>query len=117
MKEFQSIILKFVKNHERHKKYLAFLMALSIMVSFAVPFSLIMPAISMTAEDAQYADDMPTMYSASGKESHTTRQHPHGPARPILISLVWQMRFLVRMRMVIRQRILQIILHQHQFGW
>ncbi len=67
MKEFQSIILKFVKNHERHKKYLAFLMALSIMVSFAVPFSLIMPAISMTAEDAQYADDMPTMYSASGK--------------------------------------------------
>lgn len=76
MKEFQSIILKFVKNHERHKKYLAFLMALSIMVSFAVPFSLIMPAISMTAEDAQYADDMPTMYSASGKESHTTRQHP-----------------------------------------
>lgn len=82
MKEFQSIILKFVKNHERHKKYLAFLMALSIMVSFAVPFSLIMPAISMTAEDAQYADDMPTMYSASGKESHTTRQHPHGPARP-----------------------------------
>lgn len=28
MKEFQSIILKFVKNHERHKKYLAFLMAL-----------------------------------------------------------------------------------------
>lgn len=50
MKEFQSIILKFVKNHERHKKYLAFLMALSIMVSFAVPFSLIMPAISMTAE-------------------------------------------------------------------
>lgn len=82
MKEFQSIILKFVKNHERHKKYLAFLMALSIMVSFAVPFSLIMPAISMTAEDAQYEDDMPTMYSASGKESQTTRQHPHGPARP-----------------------------------
>lgn len=82
MKEFQSIILKFVKNHERHKKYLAFLMALSIMVSFAVPFSLIMPAISMTAEDAPYADDMPTTYSASGKESQTTRQHPHGPARP-----------------------------------
>lgn len=82
MKEFQSIILKFVKNHERHKKYLAFLMALSIMVSFAVPFSLIMPAISMTAEDAPYADDMPTTYSASGKESQTTRQHPHGSARP-----------------------------------
>lgn len=82
MKEFQSIILKFVKNHERHKKYLAFLLALSIMVSFAVPFSLIMPAISMTAEDTQYADDMPMMYSASGKESHTTREHPYGPARP-----------------------------------
>lgn len=82
MKEFQSIILKFVKNHERHKKYLAFLLALSIMVSFAVPFSLIMPAISMTAEDTQYADDMPMMYSASGKDSQTTRQHPYGPARP-----------------------------------
>lgn len=40
MKEFQSIILKFVKNHERHKKYLAFLMALSIMVSFAVTVQL-----------------------------------------------------------------------------
>lgn len=82
MKEFQSIILKFLKNHERHKKYLAFLMALSIMVSFAVPFSLIMPAISMTAEDTQYTDDMPMMYSASGKDSQTTRQHPYGPPRP-----------------------------------
>lgn len=82
MKEFQSIILKFLKNHERHKKYLAFLMALSIMVSFAVPFSLIMPAISMTAEDTQYTDDMPMIYSASGKDSQTTRQHPYGPPRP-----------------------------------
>ncbi len=50
MKDFQFIIQNFLKDHEKHKKYLALLLVLSIVVSFAVPFSLIMPAISMTGE-------------------------------------------------------------------
>lgn len=48
MKRFQSIIQKYITNHQKHKKYLAAVLALSILVSFAVPLSLIMPAISMT---------------------------------------------------------------------
>ena len=50
MKDFQFVIQNFLKNHEKHKKYIALLLVLSIVVSFAVPFSLIMPAVSMTGE-------------------------------------------------------------------
>jgi len=52
VKEFQTVIYKFLKNHEKHKKYLALLTVLSLVVSMAVPFSLIMPAISMTDPNA-----------------------------------------------------------------
>ncbi|MDE5884652.1 MAG: Cna B-type domain-containing protein [Oscillospiraceae bacterium] len=48
MKDFQSTMSKIVKDHKKGKRYLAFLVALSMIVSVAVPFSLIMPAISMT---------------------------------------------------------------------
>lgn len=51
MKRFQSIIQKYITNHQKHKKYLAAVLALSILVSFAVPISLIMPAVSMTQND------------------------------------------------------------------
>ena len=51
MKRFQSIIQKYITNHQKHKKYLAAVLALSILVSFAVPVSLIMPAVSMTQND------------------------------------------------------------------
>lgn len=50
MKRFQSIIQKYITNHQKHKKYLAAVLALSVLVSFAVPISLIMPAVSMTYE-------------------------------------------------------------------
>jgi len=52
VKEFQSVIYKFLKNHEKHKRYIALLTVLSLIVSVAVPFSLIMPAISMTDPNA-----------------------------------------------------------------
>lgn len=48
MKRFQFIIQKYITNHQKHKKYLAAVLALSVLVSFAVPLSLIMPAVSMT---------------------------------------------------------------------
>ncbi|MDE5772407.1 MAG: Cna B-type domain-containing protein [Ruminococcus sp.] len=61
MKRFQYVIQKYVTNHQKHKKYLAAVLALSILVSFAVPFSLIMPAISMTdgsdKQSSEYYDN------------------------------------------------------------
>ncbi len=51
LKGLQSIIRKYLKDHEKHKKYIALIMALSAIVTFAVPMSLIMPAISMTNGD------------------------------------------------------------------
>ena len=51
MKSFQSIIQKYLKNHKNHKKYIAVVLSLSILVSFAVPLSLMMPATSMTNVD------------------------------------------------------------------
>lgn len=56
MKRFQSIIQKYITNHQKHKKYLAAVLALSILVSFAVPVSLIMPAVSMTNGESPQAD-------------------------------------------------------------
>ena len=51
MKSFQSIIQNYLKNHQNHKKYMAFILALSLCVSVAVPLSLMMPAKSMTNTD------------------------------------------------------------------
>lgn len=53
MREFQSKVNLLLKDHKKHKRYLAFLLALSMIVSVAVPFSLIMPAVSMTLQDIQ----------------------------------------------------------------
>ncbi len=58
MKDFQHIIGKYLSNHEKHKKYLAVLLALSMLVSFAVPFSLIQPADSMTIETSPLASNL-----------------------------------------------------------
>ena len=51
MKSFQSIIQNYLKKHQNHKKYMAFILALSLCVSVAVPLSLMMPAKSMTNTD------------------------------------------------------------------
>ncbi|MDD6345269.1 MAG: hypothetical protein PUA51_03480, partial [Oscillospiraceae bacterium] len=59
MKDFQFVIQNFLKDHQKHKKYLALLIVLSMIVSFAVPFSLIMPAVSMTNDSASFQN----MYS------------------------------------------------------
>lgn len=50
MKEFPNIIQKFIKNHEKHKKYLAFLVVLSLMIGITVPMVLTEPAESMTGQ-------------------------------------------------------------------
>ena len=57
MKKIQSIIQNYVTNHERHKKYIAGVLALSVLVSFGVSAGLVMPAISMTEEDVIYYDN------------------------------------------------------------
>ncbi len=49
MKDFRQMVDTYVLDHEKHKKYLAFVLALSMMVTFAVPLSLMQPAESMTA--------------------------------------------------------------------
>lgn len=56
MKGLQTLIRKYLKDHEKHKRYLAIIMCLSMIVTFAVPMSLIMPAISMT-NNADSGDD------------------------------------------------------------
>lgn len=67
MKDFQFVIQNFLKNHEKHKKYIALLTVLSLVVSFAVPFSLIMPAVSMTKDSSSFQnmyDDNLTLLGA-----------------------------------------------------
>lgn len=55
MKKFQSIIQNYITNYEKHKKYLAFTLALSVLVSFGVSAGLIMPAVSMTDDEDNVA--------------------------------------------------------------
>ncbi len=56
MKEVNYIVRKYLLNHEKNKKYLALLLALCLLVSFAVPYSLIQPADSMTIQNSPLAD-------------------------------------------------------------
>lgn len=49
LKRFQSIIQTYLNDHEKHKKQLAVLLALSILVFFTVPLGLMKPAKSMTS--------------------------------------------------------------------
>ncbi len=55
MKEMRGIIETYVLNHDRNKRLLALFLALAILVSFAVPASLIQPANSLTANDGSVA--------------------------------------------------------------
>lgn len=63
MKGFYSVIQKYLKNHKNQKRHIAVVLALSVLVSFAVPLSLIMPAISMTT-DAPALTAVPLAYYA-----------------------------------------------------
>lgn len=76
MKRFQSIIQKYITNHQKHKKYLAAVLALSILVSFAVPVSLIMPAVSMTQNDTNenYAQPLNNEIETYTNESTGTNE-------------------------------------------
>lgn len=64
MKRFQSIIQKYITNHQKHKKYLAAVLALSVLVSFGVSAGLIMPAVSMTKPSNNISK--PMMYAEAG---------------------------------------------------
>lgn len=50
MKEFQSVVKEFILDRKNHMRYIAFLTVMCVIVSIAVPFSLIKPAISQTGE-------------------------------------------------------------------
>ncbi|MCM1529532.1 MAG: glycoside hydrolase family 9 protein [Alistipes sp.] len=67
MRGLQNLISKYLKDHEKRKKYLAVVLTLSIIVTFAVPMSLIMPAISMTNEpDSALQTEQMSLYSETG---------------------------------------------------
>ncbi|MBQ7004213.1 MAG: Cna B-type domain-containing protein [Oscillospiraceae bacterium] len=60
MKDFQNVIGKYLLNREKNKKYLALLLALCLLVSFAVPYSLIQPADSLTIDRSHLATQLST---------------------------------------------------------
>ncbi|MCM1007644.1 MAG: glycoside hydrolase family 9 protein [Ruminococcus flavefaciens] len=68
MKGFQSLIRKYLKDHEKRKKYLAVIMSLSTIVTFAVPMSLIMPAISMTDKNDTNGESPPVSLLANEEQ-------------------------------------------------
>ena len=72
LKGLQTIIRNYLKDHEKRKKYFAVIMTLSIVVTFAVPMSLIMPAVSMTRDNYSIVADQLASYNAdSGGEMLT----------------------------------------------
>lgn len=70
MKGFQSLIRKYLKDHEKRKKYLAVIMSLSTIVTFAVPMSLIMPAISMTDKNDTNGESPPVSLLANDEQDN-----------------------------------------------
>ena len=89
MKGLQNLISRYLKDHEKRKKYLAVVLTLSIIVTFAVPMSLIMPAISMTnstenpVQTVQLSSDSNTdqmLQNAAGKDGNEVGGHVYSPA-------------------------------------
>ncbi|MBQ8012465.1 MAG: hypothetical protein IJ265_13015, partial [Oscillospiraceae bacterium] len=58
MKDFRHMINNYLLDHKKQKKYLAVVLALSILVTFAVPLSLMQPAESMTIDRSHLAEEM-----------------------------------------------------------
>ncbi len=58
MKDFRHMINNYLLDHKKQKKYLAIVLALSILVTFAVPLSLMQPAESMTIDRSHLAEEM-----------------------------------------------------------
>lgn len=77
MKRFQSIIQKYITGHQKHKKYLAAVLALSILVSFAVPLSLIMPAVSMTEAQTKIEQHIHSDECYQISCENTSEEHIH----------------------------------------
>ncbi|MBQ4534607.1 MAG: hypothetical protein IJA18_05345, partial [Ruminococcus sp.] len=70
MKELQNIIHRHFEDHKQKKRYLAVLIALSMLVSFMVPLILMEPADSMTKQRLMMlADDGTSSYPTSFSEN------------------------------------------------
>lgn len=78
MKNLQEAINNHVMNSRNHKRYLAALIAMSMLVSFMVPFLLIEPAVSMTNDSEispQAAGAMLTNYAnADGNDGYSPKE-------------------------------------------
>ncbi len=61
MQNLQNNIQEILKDHKRKNRYVAFLLVLSMLVSIIVPTSLIMPAVSMTADSEESIEVTETM--------------------------------------------------------
>lgn len=83
MKELQKTVESYITNRHKQKKYLAVLTALSIMISFVVPFTLIEPAISTTGDginpQAANATDE-TLQNYSGKAGNIVDGVTYSPS-------------------------------------
>lgn len=82
MKDFQSAINSLLKDHKKHKQYLAFLLALSMIVSVAVPFSLIVPAVSMTQMANGSALTLVSAFNGGPSSRTRLNNRPMGPSKP-----------------------------------
>ena len=78
MKNLQEAINNHVMNSRNHKRYLAALIAMSMLVSFMVPFLLIEPAVSLTNDSEispQAAGAMLTNYAnADGNDGYSPKE-------------------------------------------
>lgn len=74
MKELQNVVTTYLLDREKHKKYLAVLTALSILVSFVVPFILMRPADSMTKKSGILSTQLARGTATDGVEIVTDEQ-------------------------------------------
>lgn len=76
MKEFQSVVKELILDRKNHMRYIAFLTVMCVIVSIAVPFSLIKPAISQTGElscgieEHTHNEDCYTLICEDNSEEH-----------------------------------------------
>ncbi len=100
MKELQFTVKRYLDQQIRFKRYLALVVALSIIVSFAVPYVLTQPADSVTGklvcpleahvhtDDCHRVADAQCEFAAQGEHTHTNYDAENGCYQLICTSLV-----------------------------
>ncbi len=58
MKNLQNVVEHYESNRKKRRRYIAALSAMSLLVSFAVPYSMIKPASSITVDDSMIATQL-----------------------------------------------------------